>query len=95
MLRERGQGFGILVSKFPKDTSASYSLQEPTQASSIQYMHNCCNLSISLSVCFSLLSNTLLSSHIANEFWIFPQVMDFLQRLVQWKRLAFQGQSRV
>ncbi|XP_031282983.1 probable trehalose-phosphate phosphatase J isoform X2 [Pistacia vera] len=29
MLRDRGQGFGILVSKFPKDTSASYSLQEP------------------------------------------------------------------
>ncbi|KAG5245178.1 trehalose-6-phosphate phosphatase family protein [Salix suchowensis] len=44
VLRERGQGFGILVSKFPKDTSASYSLQEPTQ------------------------------------------VMDFLQRLVEWKR---------
>ncbi|XP_010547623.1 PREDICTED: probable trehalose-phosphate phosphatase J isoform X1 [Tarenaya hassleriana] len=31
MLRERGQGFGILVSKFPKETNASYSLQEPTQ----------------------------------------------------------------
>ncbi|KAJ6737179.1 TREHALOSE 6-PHOSPHATE PHOSPHATASE, partial [Salix viminalis] len=53
VLRERGQGFGILVSKFPKDTSASYSLQEPTQ------------------------------------------VMDFLQRLVEWKRVAFQGHSRV
>ncbi|KAI3784323.1 hypothetical protein L1987_43421 [Smallanthus sonchifolius] len=31
VLRERGQGFGILVSKFPKDTSASYSLQEPSE----------------------------------------------------------------
>ncbi|KAJ6990891.1 trehalose-phosphate phosphatase J [Populus alba x Populus x berolinensis] len=41
VLRERGQGFGILVSKIPKDTSASYSLQEPTQAS-IHHMYNCC-----------------------------------------------------
>ncbi|OIW00416.1 hypothetical protein TanjilG_05766 [Lupinus angustifolius] len=32
-LRDRGQGLGILVSKFPKDTSASYSLQEPNEAS--------------------------------------------------------------
>ncbi|KAG6657539.1 probable trehalose-phosphate phosphatase H [Carya illinoinensis] len=44
ILREKGQGFGILVSKFPKETSASYSLQEP------------------------------------------DEVMDFLKRLVQWKR---------
>ncbi|BAT86517.1 trehalose-phosphate phosphatase [Vigna angularis] len=33
-LRDRGQGFGILVSKFPKDTSASYSLQEPNEVMS-------------------------------------------------------------
>ncbi|KAG5534217.1 hypothetical protein RHGRI_022372 [Rhododendron griersonianum] len=33
VLRERGQGFGILVSKIPKETSASYSLQEPSEAS--------------------------------------------------------------
>ncbi|XLR19482.1 hypothetical protein S83_063057, partial [Arachis hypogaea] len=26
-LRDRGQGLGILVSKFPEDTNASYSLQ--------------------------------------------------------------------
>ncbi|PWA85047.1 haloacid dehalogenase-like hydrolase (HAD) superfamily protein [Artemisia annua] len=32
VLRERGQGFGILVSKIPKDTNASYSLQEPSEA---------------------------------------------------------------
>ncbi|KAF1876215.1 hypothetical protein Lal_00006846 [Lupinus albus] len=32
-LRDRGQGVGIMVSKFPKDTSASYSLQEPNEAS--------------------------------------------------------------
>ncbi|OVA14613.1 Trehalose-phosphatase [Macleaya cordata] len=32
VLRKRGQGFGILVSKFPKDTNASYSLQEPSEA---------------------------------------------------------------
>nr|GMC57706.1 probable trehalose-phosphate phosphatase J [Ipomoea batatas] len=31
VLRERGQGFGILVSKSPKDTHASYSLQEPSE----------------------------------------------------------------
>ncbi|XP_057421138.1 probable trehalose-phosphate phosphatase J [Lotus japonicus] len=45
-LRDRGQGFGILVSKFPKDTAASYSLQEPNE------------------------------------------VMDFLQRLVEWKQVS-------
>ncbi|KAL6900799.1 hypothetical protein ACP4OV_005475 [Aristida adscensionis] len=31
VLRKRGQGIGILVSKFPKDTSASYSLQDPAE----------------------------------------------------------------
>ncbi|KAJ4967301.1 hypothetical protein NE237_019150 [Protea cynaroides] len=31
VLRDRGQGFGILVSKLPKDTNASYSLQEPSE----------------------------------------------------------------
>ncbi|KAL0283175.1 UNVERIFIED_CONTAM: putative trehalose-phosphate phosphatase J [Sesamum angustifolium] len=31
VLRERGQGFGILVSKIPKETNASYSLQEPSE----------------------------------------------------------------
>ncbi|KGN48762.1 probable trehalose-phosphate phosphatase J [Cucumis sativus] len=31
IIRERGQGFGILVSKFPKETSASYSLREPSE----------------------------------------------------------------
>lgn len=31
VLRERGEGFGILVSKIPKDTNASYSLQEPSE----------------------------------------------------------------
>ncbi|POO02839.1 Trehalose-phosphatase [Trema orientale] len=51
ILRERGQGFGILVSKFPKDTSASYSLQEPTE------------------------------------------VMNFLQKLVEWKRHSLRGQA--
>ncbi|XP_068641493.1 probable trehalose-phosphate phosphatase J [Aristolochia californica] len=53
VLRERGQGFGILVSKNPKDTNASYSLQEPAE------------------------------------------VMDFLHRLVEWKRLSIRGRSRV
>ncbi|XP_044474911.1 probable trehalose-phosphate phosphatase D [Mangifera indica] len=31
VLRNRGQGLGILVSKAPKDTYASYSLQEPSE----------------------------------------------------------------
>ncbi|KAJ8771624.1 hypothetical protein K2173_026801 [Erythroxylum novogranatense] len=31
VLRNRGQGLGILVSKVPKETSASYSLQAPTE----------------------------------------------------------------
>ncbi|CAL5006487.1 unnamed protein product [Urochloa decumbens] len=31
VLRKRGNGVGILVSKHPKDTSASYSLQEPAE----------------------------------------------------------------
>lgn len=31
VLRERGQGLGILVSKIPKETNASYSLQEPSE----------------------------------------------------------------
>ncbi|KAG9451545.1 hypothetical protein H6P81_011510 [Aristolochia fimbriata] len=53
VLRQRGQGFGILVSKNPKDTNASYSLQEPAE------------------------------------------VMDFLHRLVEWKRLSLRGRSRV
>ncbi|KAK6938172.1 Trehalose-phosphatase, partial [Dillenia turbinata] len=33
VLRNRGQGFGILVSKVPKETNASYTLQEPSEAS--------------------------------------------------------------
>ncbi|XP_061343756.1 probable trehalose-phosphate phosphatase J [Gastrolobium bilobum] len=52
-LRDRGQGFGILVSKFPKETTASYSLQEPNE------------------------------------------VMDFLQRLVEWKQVSLRARSWV
>ncbi|GFP94754.1 probable trehalose-phosphate phosphatase h [Phtheirospermum japonicum] len=53
VLRERGQGFGILVSQTPKDTNASYSLQEPSE------------------------------------------VMAFLRRLVDWKRLSLRRQFRL
>ncbi|XP_042493779.1 probable trehalose-phosphate phosphatase J [Macadamia integrifolia] len=53
VLKDRGQGFGILVSKTPKDTNASYSLEEPSE------------------------------------------VMDFLLRLVEWKRLNLRGNSKV
>ncbi|XP_039126339.1 probable trehalose-phosphate phosphatase 6 [Dioscorea cayenensis subsp. rotundata] len=52
VLRERGQGFGILVSKIPKETNASYSLEEPSE------------------------------------------VMDFLHRLVDWKRASLKARSR-
>ncbi|KAH9294809.1 hypothetical protein KI387_038397, partial [Taxus chinensis] len=31
VLRDRGQGYGILVSKAPKETSASFSLKEPSE----------------------------------------------------------------
>ncbi|XP_027938843.1 probable trehalose-phosphate phosphatase C isoform X2 [Vigna unguiculata] len=31
VLRKRGQGIGILVSKIPKETDASYTLQDPTE----------------------------------------------------------------
>ncbi|KAL0368812.1 UNVERIFIED_CONTAM: putative trehalose-phosphate phosphatase D [Sesamum calycinum] len=33
VLRNRGQGIGILVSKTPKETNASYTLKEPSEAS--------------------------------------------------------------
>jgi hypothetical protein len=36
VLRKRGQGLGILVSKCPKDTNASYSLQDPTEVNPAQ-----------------------------------------------------------
>ncbi|GAA0147085.1 phosphatase [Lithospermum erythrorhizon] len=53
VLRERGQGFGILVSKVPKETNASYSLEEPSE------------------------------------------VMVFLRRLVQWKKMTLRRQFRI
>uniref|UniRef100_A0A7C9DYH1 Trehalose 6-phosphate phosphatase n=1 Tax=Opuntia streptacantha TaxID=393608 RepID=A0A7C9DYH1_OPUST len=53
VLRDRGQGFGILVSKIAKETNASYYLQEPSE------------------------------------------VMDFLQRLVKWRRLSLRRQFRM
>ncbi|KAG5529430.1 hypothetical protein RHGRI_029976 [Rhododendron griersonianum] len=62
VLRERGQGFGILVSKIPKETNASYYLQEPSEARNFSHT--------------------------------FP-VMDFLQRLVRWKKLSLRRQLRV
>ncbi|PKA60495.1 putative trehalose-phosphate phosphatase 6 [Apostasia shenzhenica] len=36
VLRDRGQGFGILVSKIPKETNASYSLHDPSEASLVE-----------------------------------------------------------
>lgn len=53
VLRDRGQGFGILVSKIAKETNASYYLQEPSE------------------------------------------VMNFLQRLVKWRRLSLRRQFRL
>ncbi|CAL5061529.1 unnamed protein product [Urochloa decumbens] len=37
VLRSMGQGIGILVSKIPKETSASYSLQEPSEVK--EFLH--------------------------------------------------------
>jgi len=37
VLRERGDGIGILVSKMPKETNASYSLQEPSEV--MDFLH--------------------------------------------------------
>ncbi|KAJ4814028.1 Trehalose 6-phosphate phosphatase [Rhynchospora pubera] len=53
VLRDRGQGIGILVTKNPKETKASYSLKEPAE------------------------------------------VMDFLTRLVDWKRLTLNDEPIV
>lgn len=52
VLRKRGQGVGILVSKCPKETNASYSLQDPAE------------------------------------------VMEFLLRLVEWKRKSTSSVTR-
>ncbi|RCV20863.1 hypothetical protein SETIT_4G092100v2 [Setaria italica] len=52
VLKKRGQGLGILVSKCPKETDASYSLQDPIE------------------------------------------VMEFLVRLVEWKRLRSPSAAR-
>lgn len=35
VLRRRGQGVGILVSSVPKETDASYTLQDPSEVSVI------------------------------------------------------------
>ncbi|VFQ96011.1 unnamed protein product [Cuscuta campestris] len=53
VLRERGQGSGILVTQTPKDTHASYSLQDPSE------------------------------------------VMVFLRRLVEWRKMARRRQCRL
>ena len=46
--RGQGQGVGILVSKHPKETTASYSLQEPAEvsdpSSSLQHDHPCISI---------------------------------------------------
>lgn len=39
MLRESGQGVGIVVSKDPKETNASYSLREPSEVQSSHQYH--------------------------------------------------------
>ncbi|CAN7101051.1 unnamed protein product [Brassica rapa subsp. narinosa] len=41
LLQERGQGLGLLVTKFPKDTNASYSLQDPLEASTYTNIRTC------------------------------------------------------
>lgn len=36
VLLEKGQGFGILVSKVAKETNATYTLQEPSEVSTMR-----------------------------------------------------------
>ncbi|KAK4387740.1 putative trehalose-phosphate phosphatase D [Sesamum angolense] len=58
VLRNRGQGIGILVSKTPKETNASYTLKEPSEASyavstrvgGVEEMRLSLSLSLSLSL---------------------------------------------
>ncbi|CAN1343408.1 Probable trehalose-phosphate phosphatase J [Linum perenne] len=84
VLKERGQGFGILVSKVPKETNASYALQEPTEVSAQKILNNY----------FYFLG--YMAKLMIEKFGTYSfQVMDFLQRLVNWKRLDFQRQSRM
>jgi hypothetical protein len=54
VLRERGQGIGILVSKCPRETDASYSLQDPTEVS-IYYIYTY-NMTKSLSKLLTLMN---------------------------------------
>lgn len=63
-MRERGQGVGILVSKVPKETSASYSLQEPSEVnyfSSIPFV-----LSVTSHSLFSFFKITLFAFSICH-----------------------------
>ncbi|OEL17207.1 putative trehalose-phosphate phosphatase 6 [Dichanthelium oligosanthes] len=82
VLRKRGQGVGILVSKHPKDTSASYSLQEPAEASTTSRR------------CFSLVLDLIpggrpgTTPSVSPGYLLPPSVMEFLLRLVEWERLS-------
>lgn len=48
VLRSRGEGMGILVSKVPKETQASYTLQDPSEASNFVQMFDYIPISLNL-----------------------------------------------
>lgn len=60
VLRDRGHGVGIVVSKVPKETSASYSLQEPSEVYTIHIYIYC--LITSMSICLISAVHLIISS---------------------------------
>ncbi|TVT99806.1 hypothetical protein EJB05_54807, partial [Eragrostis curvula] len=79
VLRRRGQGVGILVSKHPKETSASYSLQEPAEVSPSSP-----TTSMSIPRAHSVATGV----RVRVRAPVLSDVMEFLLRLVEWKRLS-------
>lgn len=90
IIKERGQGFGILVSKFPKETSASYSLREPSEASTIRRPQIIYAKFVHAFVLFFrniiLILHIIVSYYNLKYFLVGVQVMYFLQRLAEWKK---------
>jgi trehalose-phosphatase len=80
-LRRRGQGVGILVSKYPKETSASYSLQEPAEASFFFIFILLLLFFAVILCCYYLVLTQLCTSRYCSFLLI--QVMEFLLRLTK------------
>ncbi|KAM7514582.1 hypothetical protein LguiA_004165 [Lonicera macranthoides] len=89
VLRKRGQGFGIIVSKNPKETNASYSLQEPSEASYVLLAPFGCMETI-------LATRTLeeiINKYIADFFLSYP--LEFLgMGLKLWSLISLTGKRK-